>query len=121
MLFLWQFPHFHAIAWLLKQEYEAAGIKMLASVRPNGIGLTLEILLSLLLLIPITLAPSFIQMAGNVYFWAALILDLTFFYFGVRMSLARTRPNARMLLLASVIYLPLLFAFLVFDSPRFTL
>jgi protoheme IX farnesyltransferase len=121
MLFLWQFPHFHAIAWLLKQEYENAGIKMLASLRPNGIGLTLEILLSLLLLVPVTLAPSFIHMAGNVYFWAALILDLAFFYFGLRMSLTRTRPNARMLLLASVIYLPLLFAFLVFDSPRFTL
>lgn len=121
MLFLWQFPHFHAIAWLLKQEYETAGIKMLAALRPNGIGLTLEILLSLLLLIPITLAPSFIQMAGNVYFWAALVLDLAFFYFGVRMSITRTRPNARLLLLASVIYLPLLFAFLVFDSPRFTL
>ena len=94
---------------------------MLAALRPNGIGLTLEILLSLFLLVPITLAPCFIEMAGNVYFWAALTLDLGFFYFGVRMSITRTRPNARLLLLASVIYLPLLFAFLVFDSPRFAL
>jgi heme O synthase-like polyprenyltransferase len=56
-----------------------------------------------------------------VYFVAALLLDLGFLYFGVRMSAERNPARARRLLLASVIYLPLLFAFLAFDSPRFSL
>lgn len=121
ILFLWQFPHFHAIAWLLREDYQSAGIKMLASLRPNGISLTLEILLSLFLLLPVTLVPSLIQMTGHVYFWAVLALNIGFISFGIRMSLTHNRANARMLLLASVVYLPLLFAFLVFDNPRFAL
>jgi protoheme IX farnesyltransferase len=72
ILFLWQFPHFHAIAWLYREDYERAGIKMLAVVRPYGVALTLEILIALVLLVPFTLAPTVMHMAGNVYFGAAL-------------------------------------------------
>jgi len=121
ILFLWQFPHFHAIAWIYREDYENAGIKMLAVVQPHGNALTLEILVTLVLLIPVTLAPALLHMAGEIYFAAAFVLDLGFLYFGLRMSRERTRVRARSLLLASVIYLPLLFAFLVFDSPRFTI
>jgi heme o synthase len=119
ILFLWQFPHFHAIAWIYREDYERAGIKMLAVVRPRGNALTLEILSTLLLLVPITLAPTFLHMAGKVYFVAAFVLDLAFLYFGIQLSRERTLRRARNLLLASVIYVPLLFAFLVFDNPRF--
>ncbi len=120
ILFLWQFPHFHAIAWLYREEYEQAGIRMLAVVKPRGSALNLEIMTALLLLIPATLAPTFLHMAGKVYFAAALVLNLAFLYFGVQMSLEHDRSRARKLLLASVIYVPLLFAFLVIDNPRFT-
>jgi len=120
ILFLWQFPHFHAIAWLYREEYQRAGIKMLAVVRPFGNALKLEIMAALILLIPATLAPTFLHMAGKVYFAAAIVLNLAFLYFGVQMSRDHSRPRARKLLLASVIYVPLLFAFLVVDNPRFT-
>jgi protoheme IX farnesyltransferase len=121
ILFLWQFPHFHAIAWIYREDYERAGIKMLAVVQPHGRALTFEILVTLLLLLPVTLAPTFLHMAGRVYLVAAFVLDLAFLYFGVQMSRDRTRQRARRLLLASVVYVPLLFAFLVFDNPRFPL
>ena len=119
ILFLWQFPHFHAIAWMYREDYERAGVKMLAVARPFGAGLTIEILASLFLLVPITLAPTLLHMAGLVYFVAAIVLDLVFVYFGFQLARERTRKRARGLLLASVLYLPLLFAFLVFDNSRF--
>lgn len=119
ILFLWQFPHFHAIAWMYREDYERAGVKMLAVARPFGVGLTVEILSALLLLVPITLAPTVLHMAGQVYFVAALVLDLVFLYFGFQLARERTRKRARGLLLASVLYLPVLFAFLVFDNSRF--
>jgi protoheme IX farnesyltransferase len=121
ILFLWQFPHFHAIAWIYREDYKKAGIKMLAAVRPHGRGLAIEIILALLLLAPVTMAPTFLHMAGKVYFFAAFLLDLAFLWFGVRLSRERTVGRARALLLASVIYVPILFAFLVFDNPRFYL
>ena len=120
ILFFWQFPHFHAIAWLYREEYEKVGIKMLAVVKPTGSALNVEIMTALLLLIPATLAPTFLHMAGKVYFAAAIVLNLAFLYFGVQMSRQHVRPRARKLLLASVIYVPLLFALLVIDNPRFT-
>ncbi len=119
ILFLWQFPHFHAIAWMYREDYQRAGVKMLAVARPFGVGLTMEILSALLLLIPITLAPTLLHMAGQVYFLAALILDGIFLYFGWQLARERSRKRARALLLASVLYLPVLFAFLVFDNSRF--
>ena len=118
ILFLWQFPHFHAIAWLYREDYEHAGIKMLAVVRPNGKALSFEIIAALILLIPATLVPTFVHMTGYIYFVAAVLLNSVFLIYGVQMSRNRTRTHARRLLLASVIYMPLLFAFLVFDNPR---
>jgi heme o synthase len=120
ILFLWQFPHFHAIAWIYREDYQRAGVKMLAVARPFGAGLTIEILSALLLLIPVTLAPALLHMAGRAYFIAALMLDLVFFYFGLQLALERTRKRARGLLLASVLYIPVLFAFLVFNSSIYS-
>jgi heme o synthase len=121
ILFLWQFPHFHAIAWIYREDYERAGVKMLAVARPFGTGLTIEILSALLLLVPVTLAPTLLHMTGYVYFVAALVLDIAFFYFGLQLVIERNRKRARGLLLASVLYVPILFAFLVFDNSRFSI
>lgn len=121
ILFLWQFPHFHAIAWMYREDYERAGVKMLAVARPFGVGLTIEIMSALLLLLPVTLAPTILHMAGQVYFVAALLLDLAFIYFGLQLARERNRKRARGLLLASVLYIPVLFAFLVFDNSRFSM
>ena len=119
ILFLWQFPHFHAIAWMYRADYARGDIKMLAVVEPTGKALSRQVIISLILLIPVTLAPAFVHMAGKVYFCAACLLGMGFLYFGIQIYRERTVPHARRLLLASVIYMPLLFAFLVFDNPKF--
>ncbi|HLG99787.1 MAG TPA: heme o synthase [Bryobacteraceae bacterium] len=115
ILFLWQFPHFYAIAWMYREDYERAGIRMLPVVEPNGQSTARRILLFSLALIPISLLPKYLLMAGNIYLFGALALGLLFLYAGVRVSFDRTRQRARRVLLASVVYLPVLYGLLLFD------
>jgi protoheme IX farnesyltransferase len=115
ILFLWQFPHFYAIAWMYREDYERAGIRMLPVVEPDGESTARRILAYSLVLIPISLIPKFLAMTGNLYLFGALALGLAFFYAGVRVSKDRTRQHARGVLLASVLYLPLLYGLMVFD------
>ncbi len=115
ILFLWQFPHFYAIAWMYREDYERAGIRMLPVVEPDGESTARRILWFSLALIPISLIPKYLAMAGNLYLFGALALGLAFLYAGVRVSFDRTRLRARRVLLASVVYLPVLYGLLVFD------
>jgi protoheme IX farnesyltransferase len=117
ILFLWQFPHFYAISWMYKEDYARAGIKMLAVVRPNGSALTIRILTALLLLIPVSAAPTFMSMTGRLYLFGSVLLGFAFLYFGVQVARDRTYSRARKLLWASVSYLPLLFGLLILDRP----
>src|SRR5579859_592256 len=119
ILFLWQFPHFYAIAWMYREDYERAGIRMLPVVEPDGESTARRILLFSLLLIPISLLPKFFAMAGNFYLFGALALGLLFLGACVRVLSDRTIPRARQVLLASVIYLPLLYGLLVLDGSRY--
>ena len=119
ILFLWQFPHFYAIAWMYREDYARAGIRMLPVVEPDGESTARRIWMFSLALIPISLLPKLTDMAGNVYLFGALALGLYFLYAGVRATMDRTRPRARQVLLASVVYLPLLYGLLVFDRPGF--
>jgi protoheme IX farnesyltransferase len=119
ILFLWQFPHFYAIAWMYRDDYAKAGIRMLPVVEPDGESTARRILFFSVLLIPISLLPKFIGDAGNIYLVGALALGLYFLYAGVRVAFDRTRLRARQVLLASVVYLPLLYGLLVLDRPRF--
>ena len=117
ILFLWQFPHFYAIAWMYREDYERAGIKMLPVVEPDGRSTARQILFYSLALIPISLMPRYLSMAGNLYLVGASILGLVFLYAGVRVAMNRTRVQARQVLLASVIYLPLLYGLMLIDRP----
>jgi len=117
ILFLWQFPHFYAIAWMYKEDYARAGIRMLPVVEPDGKSTARRILLYSLALIPISLMPKFFAMAGNVYLYGALALGLAFLYYGLRIRTDRTRQQARRVLLASVVYLPALFSLMLIDRP----
>jgi protoheme IX farnesyltransferase len=117
ILFFWQFPHFYAIAWMYREDYERAGIRMLPVVEPDGESTARRILLYSLILIPISLVPKFLAMTGNLYLVGALVLGLLFLYAGVRVSFDRTRQQARRVLLASVIYLPVLYGLMLFDRP----
>lgn len=113
ILFLWQFPHFLAIAWMYREDYARAGILMLPVVEPEGHGTARRIVITTLMLLPVSLLPTLMGMAGWVYFYGALILGLLFLYSSVTTALNRTQLNARRLLLTSVLYLPLLFALMV--------
>jgi protoheme IX farnesyltransferase len=118
ILLLWQFPHFYAIAWMYKEDYERAGILMLPVVEPDGKSTARRILLYSIALIPISLMPKYFEMAGNVYLYGAIALGLAFVYYGLRIRWDRTRQQARRVLLASVVYLPILFSLMLFDRPR---
>ncbi len=115
ILFLWQFPHFYAIAWMYREDYSRAGIRMLPVVEPDGKSTARHIVLSSLLLIPISLLPKWLGMTGSIYMAGALALGLWFLYSGIQVSLDRTRLRARRVLLTSVVYLPVLYLLMVFD------
>jgi heme o synthase len=119
ILFLWQFPHFYAIAWMYRDDYAKAGIQMLPVVEPDGESTARRILFFSLLLIPVSLLPKYMGGAGNLYVAGALALGLYFLYAGVRVMFDRTRVRARQVLLASVVYLPLLYGLLVLDRSRY--
>ncbi len=115
ILFLWQFPHFYAIAWMYREDYSRAGIQMLPVVEPDGESTARQILLYSVLLIPISLLPKWMGMTGTIYLVGALAMGLFFLYSGIRVSLDRTRVRARNVLLASVVYLPVLYVLMVLD------
>jgi protoheme IX farnesyltransferase len=115
ILFIWQFPHFYAIAWMYREDYERAGIRMLPVVEPDGHSTARRILWFSLALIPISLVPKYLAMAGNVYLIGAIAMGLLFLYAGLRISFNRTRQQARRVLLASVLYLPVLYGLMLFD------
>jgi heme o synthase len=115
ILFLWQFPHFLAIAWMYRDDYARAGIRMLPVVEPDGRVTGQQIISYTLMLLPVSLLPVYVHLAGAVYFVGAIIVGLIFLYFSVRAALVRTAWQARQLLLASVLYLPVLFALMVIN------
>ena len=73
ILFVWQFPHFYAIAWMYREDYERAGIKMLPVVEPDGVSTSRQILIYMLVLVPISLLPKFFSMTGNNALWHSLL------------------------------------------------
>src|SRR5579871_5569526 len=101
ILFLWQFPHFYAIAWMYREDYAKAGIRMLPVVEPDCDSTARRIVLFSIALVPISMLPTFTSMAGNFYLIGAVALGLYYFYAGVRASYDRTVPRARQVLLAS--------------------
>lgn len=116
ILFLWQFPHFYAIAWMYREDYARAGIKMLPVVEPDGVSTGRQIVAYAFNLIPVSVAPYILGLAGPVYCAAAVILGCGYLYYGIRAARLKTTEAARKLLLASVVYLPLLYLFLVADK-----
>ncbi len=115
ILFLWQFPHFLAIAWMYRKQYEKAGILMLPVVEPEGRITARQIVIFAAMLLPVSLAPFFFGTAGIYYLVGAAILGIWFLVASVQTAVARTDEKARKLLLVSVIYLPLIFGLMVFD------
>ncbi|HVG29922.1 MAG TPA: heme o synthase [Pyrinomonadaceae bacterium] len=113
ILFLWQFPHFFAIAWMYREDYARAGILMLPVVEPDGRLTKQQIVVWTLMLVPVSLAPVALGVSGTVYFVGALVLGALFLCACFAAALTLSRRNARRVLLASVLYLPLLFGLMV--------
>jgi protoheme IX farnesyltransferase len=123
IVFVWQFPHFYSIAWLYREDYAAGSIRMLPVVESDGRSTARQIVAYSVALIPITFAPTFLGLAGRVYFVAALALGLALLYIGLRLATldapitaAVSKKYARQLLQATVIYLPLLFIVMMLDT-----
>ena len=116
ILFIWQMPHFLAIAMMHEADYSRGGFKMLPCVDPGHHSTARQILIYSLSLLPISLMPVYLGMTGAIYFVAAILLGLGFIYYGLRLALDRTRPSARRLFLASIVYLPLLLIVLAMDK-----
>ena len=117
-LFLWQFPHFFAIAWLYRDEYCQAGLRMLPAGKslPHVTGL-LAVTYALFL-IPVSLLPSQCGMAGGTYTLVAIALGTAYLIASVQFAWQETRSSARWLLWTSLIYLPTLLLTLVWDHHR---
>ena len=117
ILFLWQFPHFYSIAWMYKEDYARAGIRMLPVVEPDCRSTARQIVLYGVALIPVSLIPGILGMSGRIYVVGALLLGLWFLYSGVRVALERSLVRARGVLITSVLYLPLIYGLMLLDRP----
>ncbi len=123
ILFVWQFPHFMAIAWLYREDYARAGIRMLPVVQPDGWSTVIEALVYAVLMIPVSLLPWYFDMSGRIYAASALVLGAGYLLYTIRFaritratSSIASRGYARDLLRASVVYLPLLLIVMMLDA-----
>jgi protoheme IX farnesyltransferase len=117
ILFLWQFPHFYSIAWMYKEDYARAGIRMLPVVEPDCRSTARQIVLYGVALIPVSLLPGILGMSGRVYVIGAVLLGIWFLYSGLKVALERSPARARGVLIASVTYLPLIYGLMLLDRP----
>lgn len=125
ILFVWQFPHFFSIAWLYREDYAKGGVRMLPVVEEDGRSTARRILWYSIVLIPISVLPSLMGMAGRIYFVGAVVLGVALLYFGIRLAYlnlplasAPSKMRARHVLQATVIYLPLLFALMMGNAVK---
>lgn len=115
ILFLWQMPHFLAIAWMCRDDYARAGFPMLPVVQPDGRSTALQMVLYSVALIPVSLAPAVLGLAGGGYLAGALLLGVGYTALGLRFAVHRSDAAARRVLLASVVYLPAVLGVLALD------
>jgi heme o synthase len=116
ILFVWQFPHFLAIAWMYREDYSRAGLQMLPSRDVEGKFTGREILAFTIVLLPLSLLPVFLGQVGMIYLIGALALGTAFLVYGARLAHFRTKALAKQVMLASVVYLPLVFALMMVNK-----
>ena len=116
MLFLWQFPHFMAIAWMYRQDYERAGYLVLPPGKRRIRLMAWQSAPPALALIPVSLVPALLGLASPVYTVGALLLGSYFCFCGVRLAVCKSNAAARRLLFASIVYLPFVFVLLVLNK-----
>ena len=117
ILTMWQLPHFYAIAWMYKDDYRGAGLRMVSTNDPDGRRTGLRAIVSAAILLPISLLPSLIGHSGIFYAVVAATLSLLFIAAAIRFARHADRPHARTLFLTSIIWLPLILTALALDIP----
>jgi len=115
ILYLWQFPHFTAIGWVYREEYLQAGLKMLPSKGESRLTAGMVAVVYALVLLPVSLLPSQFALAGNAYFFSAVVLGLGYLICAIRFTLRGSPDAARGLIWASLVYLPLLLFSMMWD------
>ncbi|MGH7644851.1 MAG: heme o synthase [Gemmatimonadales bacterium] len=115
ILFLWQLPHFLALAWIYREDYRRGGLVMLSGDDPDGRRTARMVLLYALALVPVSLLPRQLGLAGNLYFVGALVLGLAYAGAGAVLTLGPTGSRAWRVFVTSIVYLPALLALLVLD------
>lgn len=113
IVFLWQLPHFLAIAWMYRDDYARAGFPMLPVIEPDGLSTSRQAVVYTAALLPLALAPTLLGMSGTIYFAAALVLTTLLLVMAIRFARTRSIPDARRLFLSSIAYLPLLWTFMI--------
>jgi protoheme IX farnesyltransferase len=116
ILFAWQHPHFFAIAWMYRDDYRAAGFKMLPVVEPSGERTFHQTIAFSILLIGLSLLPTVLGLTGRFYFWGALVIGLGMLSVALDFARYHGIGDARRLLKASVLYLPVLLLLIVLDA-----
>lgn len=115
IVFLWQMPHFLAIAWMYREDYQRAGFPLLPVIEPDGASTGRQALLYAAALVPVSLAPAAVGMTGSVYLTGAAVLGVAFVWLAARFAWQRTTPSARRLFFGSIVYLPLLWVLMVLN------
>jgi protoheme IX farnesyltransferase len=115
IVFLWQLPHFLAIAWIYREDYARAGFPMLPVIEPDGRSTARQAVMYSLALVPLSLAPTLVGMTGPIYFAGALVLTLLFVGLALKFATTRSIPDARRLFFGSITYLPLLWILMIAD------
>jgi protoheme IX farnesyltransferase len=116
ILFFWQFPHFHAIAWMYREDYARAGILMLPVVDPKGLRTFRQILGTAIALVGVSLLPAIAGLAGTIYLFGALTLSVALLQVCFWAAGAKTNSQAKWLMHATVAYIPLLLALMAYDK-----
>lgn len=115
ILFFWQMPHFHSLAWMYRKDYARAGYRLLTVVDPSGVVASRQILIYSAALVPAALMPTMVGTLGITYFSGASLLSGGFLVLAIRLYRNRSNGNARMLFLASLVYLSVLIGLMIFD------
>lgn len=115
IVFLWQIPHFMAIAWLYRDDYGKAGFPMLPVIEPEGRRAGRQAVVYAAALVPVSLVPTIVGIAGSVYFVSALVLGLALLVLAARFAMTRSEGSARALFFGSITYLPLLWIVMIGD------
>jgi protoheme IX farnesyltransferase len=110
IMFIWQLPHFLAIAWIYREDYGRAGLPMLTVIDHSGAMTGRQSVLWAATLLPVSVLPTAVNLASQVYGVGVLVLGFALFALTVRFGLNRSKANARAVFFASIIYLPLLWA-----------